>query len=411
MKHRLRTSLTASALTVLLVSCGGGSSSDNNSNVSSSPQTQGTQTAASAQGTTADTANTTVPDMSGGTAANSGSDAPVTDVSTAAPDAPGNTTAAELLEPVGQPDSGGAPVAPTQPANSTPYPAPARSVPTVSSSGVRGDVLLAMIEQRNCGSWTRQSASYDGYALTSWDTPDVRFYAELEGANNYTRDPNDSHYLDGKGGRECWREFYKPVTNGTYNYKIRTENYYLRYRERAMIGEPWLKRGFHDLSIGYTITVNENQFQIGPSIGVLSIEDRGYLMKYEDWNGENHKGARDNPYFVPTPARDFNRSEEVPFGILREWDERWMGVPFPSTEKHFARLMLVKSDVPNQAKLCSNIEVMYAKRMICTVWNIPPTWNWGQELEYVDAYIIDDRSTYPNDSGFLYWRNRPTYNQ
>ena len=66
--------------------------------------------------------------------------------------------------------------------------------------------------------------------------------------------------------------------------------------------------------------------------------------------------------------------------------------------------MLIKSGRNNQARLCTNVEITYVKRLICSTWEISKDWKWGEELKYVGSYIVDDRSTYPHEVGIMYWR-------
>ena len=110
-------------------------------------------------------------------------------------------------------------------------------MPNISGKGVRGDVLLAMIEQHACGARMTRSTTYEGpeVGAESIDTPNVFFKSVLEGAGNYTDGPNDWVPADGFVQRECRRRFYKPVKEGTYNYVLETASSYARIKERPVI--------------------------------------------------------------------------------------------------------------------------------------------------------------------------------
>lgn len=384
------------ALVILLSACGGGGDGAGTA-VSSSPAPALTPAPASTPANTQHTNPATADSGGTGNTQTAGN----TSTSTTTPSTDTTTTPSPLAEADTGTTTGGATQAPSTPAP-VPAPVPTPVVAPLSDKGVRGDVLLAMFEQYKCGAGAWQATSYNGRTIREVDTPEVRFYASLVDANNYTEDPNqlapiDFYYMRG----ECYRYFYKPVSAGTYSYTIKTLNHYFRVRDKPMFGEAWLKRGFNDLTVSYTITVGNGQFQIGPSIRVESTEDLGHQYQ-GDFN--RVKGQTDRPFFKDSRALSIKMDEEVPYGVLNEWNIRRS--PGPDS---FNRLMLVKSDIANQAKLCTNVEVAYAKRMVCTVWNIPNGWQWGQELEYVDGYIIDDRSVYPGESGFLFWRNQLDY--
>ena len=300
-------------------------------------------------------------------------------------------------QPVAQADTKPAP---------TPTPAPTpepKTVPNISGKGVRGDVLLAMIEQHACGARMTRSTTYEGSEVgaENIDTPNVFFRSTLEGAGNYTEDPNDWGPGDGYVQRECRRRFYKPVTEGTYNYALETVSGYGRIKERPMYGEPWLKRGFNGLKVSYTVTVREKTFSIGPSMQAEATEDIGYTATT---NEAPVGGGRYTPYFNELKELVIDRNSLVSFGTLREWGPRYESAYSDNAHRDQARIMLIKSGRNNQARLCTNVEIPYVKRLICSTWEISKDWKWGEELKYVGSYIVDDRSTYPREVGVMYWR-------
>lgn len=371
----LATSLTAS-LSILLAACGSGEDNQPNKAVLSSPAANTAATTSSAD------SNLKAPLSSEALAAPAAAGTPP--VSAPPPDTPSATPPMAAVSPGG-----------------------ANTVPNISDTGVRGDVLLAMIEQNTCETQTGMRQGVSGPAIPSaeQDTPPVTLSVKLDKAGNYTFDPNDFNPGDTFVQRPCRRRFYKPTGNGTYNYVIKTENNYFRIRARPMFGETWLKRGFNNLTASYTIIIRDNDFLIGQDTQIESTEDLGYRLSYADYT--NHApttGGRDTPYFRGLPeALTIARNGMVSFGTLREWTGRLSngnGRPHD-----FARLMLIRGDKPNQAKLCTHLEVNYAKRLVCTAWDIPDAWKWGEELHYAGGYIIDDRSAYPNETGFLYWQN------
>ena len=168
--HILRTTCTATALSVLLAACGGGGGSERDKAVSASPvaptTTQNIVATAPTPPSVTAPQNTPAPTGPVNTPAvgqpNSIQPAPST------PQTPGAsqnqttplppTTLAPTL-PLAQADTKPAPT-PTPTPTPTPAPEP-KTVPNISSKGVRGDVLLAMIEQNYCQTRAYASQSFD----------------------------------------------------------------------------------------------------------------------------------------------------------------------------------------------------------------------------------------------------------
>lgn len=402
MKRNIHIPLSAAALTLLLAACGGGGGSGDKT-VSSSPDASSAANVVVNTNTTAGSGSESGAGASAGT--NSGNTGTASNpAGTGSTSGSGNTSASNNTSTT---DVATQTAASTNPQASLPTANVSNTpteVPLISDKGVRGDVLLAMFEQRRCGASTTPSTTYDGPRLAESDTPPVRFNARLE-ASNYTVDPNDWSPADTFVQQECRREVYRPVSPGTYPYNIDTAYQYERIREKPLYGYSGIKRGFNAVRISYTLTVVDGSFEIGPNVTVISQQDLGPTAPPEVFqNGQSfeNNGPTDNPYFAPIDAMSIDLKSEVSFGTLREWNQRrWAADNTPS----YLRLMLIKSDVPNQAKLCSNVSVNYVKRLVCTVWNIPQNWKWGQQLEYVDGYIVDDRTAYANETGMLYWRN------
>ena len=91
----------------------------------------------------------------------------------------------------------------------------------------------------------------------------------------------------------------------------------------------------------------------------------------------------------------FKLGDMVPFGIKHVWE---------SGSEHIQLMVLDAAPAKDTAKLCWNVVSSYVKRLQCIVWKIPAGWKRGQLLEDIDSYIIDDRSSYPNETGLAYFR-------
>ena len=393
--HILRTTCTATALSVLLAACGGGGGSERDKAVSASPvaPTSTQNIVATAPTTPSITTPQNNPAPTG--QVNTPANGPTNSVQPT-PAAPQNQTTnlppttLAPTQPVAQADTKPAP---------TPTPAPTpepKTVPNISSKGVRGDVLLAMIEQNRCRTSTYSATSYDGPGIKDRQAigiANVRMYAWLDAHNNVS-DPNyDAPIALAPDQHRCGKRYYHPVSTGTYEYEVSSKADYIQYRQSPLYGEPWLKRGFNSLKVSYTINITPDRVEVGPYIKVRIEEDLGYLA--ERYSGSGPKGKVEDPWFRSTGLQtNFKRDKVVPFGTLQEW-----------TNSHdIVRLMLIKGTKKDEAKLCTNVELSFVRRLQCTVWHIPADWKWGQELQTPEGYIVDDRSAYPNQSGLLYWR-------
>ena len=195
--HILRTTCTATALSVVLAACGGGGGSERDKAVSASPVAP--TTTQNIVATAPTTPSVTTPQSN---------PVPTGQVNTPAvgqpnsvqpaPSAP-QTPGASQNQTTTLPPTTLAPTPPVTQADTKPAPTPAptpapepKTVPNISGNGVRGDVLLAMIEQNRCQTWASPSKSFDGPSVDDYQsvgTAHVRMSAALD-ANNYTSDPN-----------------------------------------------------------------------------------------------------------------------------------------------------------------------------------------------------------------------------
>lgn len=441
----LRTPLTAAALSLLLVACGGGGSDGGSRNVSASPSagSSGTSAAAANAGATSSAGATTnivitpgttgaIADaITGGTpsntgtgsntgstgtggTSNTGSNAGATGNGTAA--APNGGSAASGATGTGSTGSGntadagaaagsntgngaGTTTAPTTPA----------VVPLVSDQGVRGDVLLAMFDQHACqGEFSVSRAeSLTGPHLSQDtaiknDTPPVYSTATLD-AHAYTYDYNkwrehgsstpsrvpgyvlNCHYPD-------IRSYSNPVKPGSYTFQMTTEGRYHTYLTMRYYGDPSITKGVNEVQAKYPLTVTTDQFSVGGEAKVELEEDFGYQAK--DISGQGVPDGRDIDLTLAGTARSYQRQGLVPFGAINQWQDG---------AGNNLQLLLIKADEPNTIRLCTHINSVLAKRLHCVTWQVPTDWAWGKELVGGKHYLIDDRTVYAVETGFFYW--------
>ena len=356
---------TAIAMAVLLAACGSGSDGSD-TNVSSSPSPK----AQSALGTKISAGTDAIADA---IASDQGSNA-------SAPSTKGSTSARYVARGV---------------------------APLISKDGIRGDVLLAMFDQKACmGDFnTHRVESLKGAPLTQdtavkEDTPPVLTVASLD-VEPYTYDM-DKWLIDGRHppSRAPWhvyecmypdiRSYSNPVNPGDYTYSMTTAGRYHTYLTMRYYGEPWITRGVNEAKVDYPLTVTEDQVVIGAQVKLLLGEDLNYTWRH----GQSLKEGRKEETLLNGTARGYQRQTRVPFGVLNQWQD---------ADGNNLRLLLIRGDKANEVRLCTHLNSSLAKRLHCVTWQVPSNWRWGKELVGGRHYLVDDRSVYAGESGFMFW--------
>ena len=290
---------------------------------------------------------------------------------------------------------------------STPASYTARGVaPLISKDGIRGDVLLAMFDQKACrGEFgIRRVESLKGAPLSQdtavkEDTPPVLTDASLN-VEAYTYDMDklhDGRYVPSRVPAYVYycmypdiRSYSNPVNPGDYTYSMTTAGRYHTYLTMFYYGVPWITRGVNEAKVDYPLTVTKDQVIIGAQVKLLLNEDLLY-----NWEcGESMKEGRKEETLLNGTARGYQRQALVPFGVLNQWQD---------AVGNNLRLLLIKGDKANEARLCTHLNSSLAKRLHCVTWQVPADWRWGKELKGGYHYLIEDRSVYAGETGFMYW--------
>ncbi|MDO5056978.1 MAG: hypothetical protein Q4E06_06565 [Lautropia sp.] len=75
--------------------------------------------------------------------------------------------------------------------------------------------------------------------------------------------------------------------------------------------------------------------------------------------------------------------------------------------EHFAELLLLDSYQRNQFRLCINHHLPQVKRLTCSIWEAPDDWALDKvKPHFKGIYVNDDRSTV-GEAGNLYWQTDP----
>lgn len=354
MKTPAHLSCSVAALALLLAACGGGGgSNDNNNN-----NTKAVSSTPSASSTGSGSAITTRDSASSGVSANN------------ARGTSGTHTATDT-SPVSRP------------------------VSSISAQGVRGDVLLTMLDQKSCDPIGMLSASYDGPQLDNGDDFPPPWISHRISGDNYRTNPqyqNNVDYSPIPGALCPPLLIYSPVPSGVYTYSL-SSGIYGRFTSPG--SRP---RGFSPLSTRIPVAVTQDAIIIGASIEATATPSWGKTFRDQNPNGEP---SEELSFGKSESSKTIGMNSRVPFGVLSTWtdtsnDEK----PYTMT----TRMLLLPGAHSNQAKLCFNTDMKYVKRLHCTIWTVPENWKRSMELKDDGQYIVDDRSTYPGESGLLYWR-------
>ena len=383
-----RLPLTAAALAILLAACGSGNSNDG-THADTKALSDTTPAATAKHATKADAAQ--AGDTAQANAAAQAGDAAqaadatqTTGAAQAATAAPASSANAESAAAPATDASGTisaataanrTAVADTAEASTVTQAAP-QTAP-ISAAGVRGDALLTMLDQKGCLTLD-QATSYNGTRVTTGkplELPEPRADTDLNPNNYQKTTPNSPGLLSpfaALGNIICNTKYYQyhAAAPGEYSMSVGSGP----HPRHQYLGEKIL-REFNNQSISASLTVTADSASLADAVSVGA--------------GKPSIGGVGAPF-------SFRLDGVASYGLLKQWG---------SQVGNLAKLLLLKGDSDQQAKLCWNIEQPRARRLQCVVWQAPANWKRGQQLQVVDQYLIDDRSVY-GEKGFVYWRGR-----
>ena len=384
-----RLPLTAAALAILLAACGSGNSNDG-THADTKALSDTTPAATAKHATKADAAQ--AGDTAQANAAAQAGDAAqaadatqTTGAAQAATAAPASSANAESAAAPATDASGTisaataanrTAVADTAEASTVTQAAP-QAAP-ISAAGVRGDALLTMLDQKGCLTLD-QATSYNGTRVTTGqplELPEPRADTDLNPNNYQKTTPNSPGLLSpfaALGNIICDTQYYQyhAAAPGEYSLSVGSGP----HPRHQYLGEKIL-REFNNQSISASLTVTADSASLADAVSVGA--------------GKPSIGGVGAPF-------SFRLDGVASYGLLKQWG---------SQVGNLAKLLLLKGDSDQQAKLCWNIEQPRARRLQCVVWQAPANWKRGQQLQVVDQYLVDDRSVYEGEKGFEYWRGR-----
>ena len=247
----------------------------------------------------------------------------------------------------------------------------------ISAAGVRGDALLTMLDQKGCLN-LHHATSYNGTRVTTGqplELPELRADTGLNPSNYQKTTPNSPGLQSPFAALNniiCDAQYYQyhAAAPGEYSLSVGSAP----HPRHQYLGEKIL-REFNNQSISASLTVTADSASLADAVSVGA--------------GKPSIGGVGAPF-------SFRLDGVASYGLLKQWGTQ-VG--------DLAKLLLLKGDSDQQAKLCWNIERPDTKRLQCVVWQAPANWQRGQQLQVVDQYLVDDRSVY-GEKGFVYWRGR-----
>ena len=368
--YRLGAPLTAAALSLLLAACGSGSDGSDSSlrTVPSSPRAPISGTAGTTTDSTAATGAASTTDAGTTTTGSAGTTDTVAESGT-------NTSAST--------GSASARVANSAANNGSANTAAA----LISSAGVRGDVLMTMLDQVPCHQDLSETRAVDGpaYPRSQNEVSDAKIQFSLDPSTykenpDFKWPPNGAIFLS----RPCNAFLYQPAKPGTYVLNVAS---YAFSRTQPVN----LNKGFNNIALTPQLTVTARGASLSANMAASAQRDRN---PYPDNVQATLKPENEDATLKADSAFAFKLSDTVAFtNVLKQW----------RSGQSTVQLMLLPGQT-DQAKLCWNIDMQIVKRLQCQVWQVPADWKRGQELKEVDQYVVDDRTVYPNESGARYFR-------
>lgn len=97
----------------------------------------------------------------------------------------------------------------------------------------------------------------------------------------------------------------------------------------------------------------------------------------------------------PTRAFSARKDRIVRFDTrLHRWRSR---------DGQYAELLLLRGVNPDQARLCTRVQLKAVRRLQCTDWQVPAGWTLGQPLKPLGISVVDDRWLYAGEAGYHFW--------
>ena len=251
----------------------------------------------------------------------------------------------------------------------------------ITSAGVRGDVILSILDRFTCHGQTHASGPNGKQVDEKY--PTIRQNHELT-PSNYQDVPNKSYPY---GDRKCRPEYstYHAVAPGAYELE-ESEN---RYSGLPFRDESRYDSRFNTWQTTMALSVTNDSFTLGGQVKAEAFVDtqNGDASKPPVGSNQTLTLNTDKPFSAAFSSR-------VPYGVLSVWKDG---------QGHNYQLMLLPGNT-GEARLCWNVNADVVKRLSCSTWTAPQGWKRGDQLKDGLRYTIDDRTAY-GEQGLVYFNN------
>lgn len=260
--------------------------------------------------------------------------------------------------------------------------------PLIDSKGVRGDVVLSMLDQRACSDDGRHRMS-----LTSGieNPPGMPYKFHLNYPDVEANEENDDNYQALQPNSKfslispCSDSFFRyvPAAPGdhTVTEKSAPDWYVHTYRDHTSMHR------FNEWTAKVPLNVTADSFSLGTSVtGKAELDTHNGGDAPQVGEDQTLQLNADRPFSARLDAR-------IPYGVLSVWKD---------AQGSNYQLLLLPGET-GQARLCWNTNASIVKRLTCTTWIAPDDWARGKKLKTIGQYVIDDRTAY-GEEGLIRFR-------
>ncbi|MDO4231389.1 MAG: hypothetical protein Q4D19_04585 [Lautropia sp.] len=280
---------------------------------------------------------------------------------------------------------------------------PRHGTPPLGSRGIRADLLATALLQ-TVQPTSATGMDYLGWAAEPWESSDVR------GKPHSNREPSiqgwSSAALPGTNGKHpsyhSLNSFQDPTETGQPLAVFPEiwgglELSALHGRGYGGMGyEPpdgspsmdWIHAN-HLLSAGRYPTHGSPLLTLGTSASA----------NFKTATAQGNQGGSTRIELSTRNTRTLTYGSVVPrFQVLQRWES--------AAGDQFMELMVLDSYRNDQFRLCFNLHLPVARRLFCSIWQVPANWKLDEPLVFNGIYVADDRSV-AGESGHRYWMTPP----
>lgn len=166
-----------------------------------------------------------------------------------------------------------------------------------------------------------------------------------------------------------------------------------------------LEGGFKRGQLRMGVNVNEADFKANSSGGSIFNADAASpgktlisLAQRARIHDDGSSGGANGMLANSDKTYDIRVGDTVPYyTTLQRWAD---------DAGNSASVLLLRGEKAGEVRLCHDINTQQLKRLVCTLWQVDASWRFGARdgLSGGGSYIVDDRSTYPGQSGHLVWQ-------